>query len=175
MKSYSERVIFTPLQVELWVRAAELVSDVDVDSLPLTEEYKDKHGNPELRCHELARAVLLRLCLETTGPGLTMDWSDRFEAVDGAYGTLDHTWLELDQVKTGERTGRVILDVYAVGRLPQVQLLDVLSFGPKNGLQYRRGTPRKDISHRVVKCLLDQWAAKYDKLSVRTMTKARAQ
>lgn len=83
-----------------------------------------------VRCHELARAI---------SPLLLTKW----EVVDGKYGPCEHSWLMNDR--------GVILDVYAVARLPQVQLIDGL--WPGNYKRFRREEPRTDIKHGVVRWL----------------------
>jgi hypothetical protein len=54
--------------------------------------------------------------------------------VDGHCGIVEHSWLRCS----------VILDVYAPGRLPAVQLVDPLIGG------YRPGKPRQDIRPPIV-------------------------
>lgn len=95
---------------------------------------RDRSGEP-LRCHEIARAMRRVL---SAAPGQE-DWI----TVDGQYGPIDHTWL------VRPRSGRapVILDVYAVGRLPLVQL--VLAHVNLGSL-YRPGAPRVDIRSEVI-------------------------
>jgi hypothetical protein len=81
-------------------------------------------GN-ELRCHELARAVHLVVGCEHAS------------VVDGKCGPIEHSWLYL--------ADGVILDPYAPGRLPAVQLVDLVV-----GTAYRPGSPRDDIRQAVV-------------------------
>ena len=75
-------------------------------------------GN-ELRCHELARAVQLVI----DAPALFV--------VDGKCGPIEHSWLCFSD--------SVILDPYAPGRLPAVQLIDSIVGA------YRPGSTRTDI------------------------------
>lgn len=77
-------------------------------------------GASPWRCHELARAVGAVLGLR---------------AQDGRYGLVDHTWLWVGEPP------RAVLDVYAVGRLPQVQLasLDVVVPWPARSDRPDRG------------------------------------
>ena len=75
-------------------RAATLVVDA------ILSDFEDD-DETWLRCHEVARVVLRFL-----EPG--------WEVVDGHYGSVEHSWL----LREG-----VILDVYAVGRLPMVHLV----------------------------------------------------
>lgn len=58
-----------------------------------------------LRCHEVARAVGRSLGLKV---------------VDGKYGPVDHSWILIERPMRRP----FILDPYAVGRLPVVQLVD---------------------------------------------------
>jgi hypothetical protein len=101
MKSYSELEIFTEEEVRLFHMATKLVEGL---TRPVT-----------LRCHELARAVGAVLGLEHQ---------------DGFYGFVNHTWLwtkkpEWNELNTTTRLGFPnILDVYSVGSLPMVRLVD---------------------------------------------------
>lgn len=81
-------------------------------------------GN-ELRCHELARAVH---CV-VADPSIMI--------VDGRCGSVEHSWLQFPDA--------VILDAYAPGRLPAVQLVD-----PLIGFAYRSGLGRDDIRQSIV-------------------------
>jgi hypothetical protein len=59
------------------------------------------------RCHEIARAVAVTL----------KKYEIEVDVVDGTYGSMEHTWLVTDREN--------ILDTYAPGREPQVQLVDM--------------------------------------------------
>ncbi len=68
----------------------------------------DSISSEPLRCHEVARIV-----------GQLFD----LRVVDGNFGGVEHSWLLLrDTFVVGGTTYRTILDPYAVGRLPLVQL-----------------------------------------------------
>lgn len=113
-----------------------------------------------LRSHELARAVHVRLCIEEGLSGAA--WSDRFEVVDGKCGDIEHSWIELEESRFSSNylyASYLVLDVCAVGRLPQVQLLNVTPSlrGPGNGLQYTKGPNREDIRVSVLRDLLRLW------------------
>jgi hypothetical protein len=82
-------------------------------------------GN-ELRCHELARAV-----------HVVAESAHKLTVIDGKCGPIEHSWLYLDD--------SVILDPYAPGRMPAVQLVDLVV-----GTAYRPGDPRNDIRQAVV-------------------------
>jgi len=81
-------------------------------------------GN-ELRCHELVRALVV------------YESAHKLLVIDGKCGPIEHSWLYLDD--------HVILDPYAPGRFPAVQLVDLVV-----GTAYRPGTPRGDIRQAVV-------------------------
>lgn len=94
------------------------------------------------RCHEVARAVwsVLR-CVEADGVLLEAGVADEGESlahlvsvVDGRFGHHDHSWLRVDG-EAGEPA--CVLDPYAVGRLPMVQLVDqdclTLAYHPGRG------------------------------------------
>lgn len=96
-----------------------------VDCLP---DYTVSYRMP-VRCHELARAVgqILKL-----------------KVIDGRYGVADHSWLMTEKPYH-------LLDVYACGRLPQVQLVDVSAVC---NTEYRFGEERQDINTNMVYDLL---------------------
>jgi hypothetical protein len=127
--SYSERKIFALKEVRLWREAERLVSKVP-------------KALADTRCHELARAVGHHLHLTHQ---------------DGFYGFVDHTWL---WTKPLSRTiGRLgfphILDVYCVGSLPMVRLVDGESpMLPHVGWAYRPGEERTDIDEERVRALI---------------------
>ena len=83
------------------------------------------HAIPEgmWRCHEVARAVLRFM-------------PSRMKVVDGLYAAVDHSWL------VGDARLPIVLDVYSVGQLPMVQLVDAHTPG---GTPYRPGSYRSDI------------------------------
>lgn len=125
MIGYSERNVFGryPGLLDVFEQAKGIV-----DMLPDQVEEDDQ----ELRCHEVARVVHELLDRSRVGFGL----------VDGHYGNVDHTYL------TTSLNGVVcVLDVYAVGRLPMVQLVH-----GENGLarMYSAGQARTDIRHNVI-------------------------
>lgn len=97
----------------------------------LVERVPAKARGDWVRCHELTRAV---------GMILGLPW------VDGRFALVEHSWLV---VPDGARRPRLLLDVYAVGALPQVQLCD--EGWPMSGArEYRVGPAREDIDDRVV-------------------------
>ena len=128
MKSYSEKTIFTRREIRLWTRATKLVTNL-----------VEPRNRQDLRCHEVARAVGDVL-------GLTH--------IDGKFGFTEHTWLSTVQTSTDKPN---ILDVYAVGMLPMVLLVDAhhgtLEM-PKLYKPFRK--PREDIREDVVDLLVKQ-------------------
>jgi hypothetical protein len=72
-----------------------------------------------LRCHELARVVYEVLTgIEHAVPRALVEGGLAMHLVDGHYGSSQHSWIGLvDGVERG------ILDCYAVGQLPPVQLV----------------------------------------------------
>jgi hypothetical protein len=117
--TYAERVCFEPSHIKLLARVEAYVARVS-----------PSWGN-ELRCHELARAVQL----------VVHDREHKLLVVDGKCGPIEHSWLLV--------AGRVILDPYAPGRLPAVQLVDLVV-----GTAYRPGVPRSDIRQPVINQLV---------------------
>jgi len=123
MKNYSESEIFPPEEIHLWKQAIRLI-----EAIP-------DEGLPEIRCHELARAVGRRLGLKVQ---------------DGRYGFIEHTWLWVTPFETRWFLPN-ILDVYVPGRLPQVQLIHTnRTVLPVN---YSWTAPREDIQEDIVEDL----------------------
>lgn len=130
MRSYAQECIFSPHEIALWEHACRLIARIpDEDS---------KH----IRCHELARAVGRILVLPHQ---------------DGHYGFVEHTWLWTETPPQDVAIERWlpfvpnILDVYAPGKLPQVQLVHAKSVGlPHIGWSWRPGNPREDIDADLV-------------------------
>jgi hypothetical protein len=97
MKSWSVYTgHFSPISLARYEMACKLVAAIP-DGIEELEGFK-------IRCHELARVASLIL---------------EVPFVDGRYGAVEHSWLEwVDRSKH-----RTILDVYAVGQEPMVQLI----------------------------------------------------
>src|ERR1700675_1000480 len=94
MITYAARSCFREGHLRLLARVEVLVARVS-----------DTWGN-KLRCHELARAIHL----------VVYEDEHKLDVVDGHCGLVEHSWLLCSNC--------VILDVYAPGRLPAVQLVD---------------------------------------------------
>lgn len=132
MISYSERVTFSPQDAEAFRLARALVGRVRSHLA---------YDGQEIRCHELARAVVRVL----TARGLEA------VVVDGSLWLIEHTWILLPG-----QGDQKLLDVYAPGRLPQVQLLDV---HPSVTRGYRASPAhRDDVRDRVVDDLVAAWS-----------------
>lgn len=127
MKNYSAHEVFKKEEIELLQRATVLIEKIPED-FPADWE--------RLRCHEVAMAVGTYL---------------KLQIVDGKYGMVNHSWL-----LTGFGRGHTdnILDVYAVGRLPQVQLVDMAHIGPRHETLFVAGKPRTDVDMVTVDHLL---------------------
>jgi hypothetical protein len=139
MRSYSETNVFIPEHLALFKEIQALVA-----SFPDT----DADGRL-LRCHEVARAV-----------ALTFDLT----VIDGVYGCVEHSWCliprpqnpemvhlplkgDVGYLKSRAALGThypVIIDPYAVGRLPQVQMVSIGSTLPHDRW-YSERVPRTDI------------------------------
>lgn len=136
---YSEREIFQGSLIRELQRTKLLVGRIEESVIASVT------GHPEIRCHELARAVTAFL-------------SPHWEVVDGKLGHVDHSWL---------RHRRFILDVYVPGRLPMVQLVDDGSWAlPKAG--YTPGPLRGDIRENVIDAIRCQLEADAPQLARRT-------
>ena len=126
---YASREVFSPDAAWVFRYARSLVSRVS--------SHLDAGGR-EIRCHELARAVAC--CLRVQGVDL--------QVVDGALWSIEHTWIVLPGTLDGS-----LLDVYAPGRLPQVQLLHEHRNVSRG---YASGVERSDVRHAVVDDLVRQ-------------------
>lgn len=121
MITYAERVCFRPAHLHLLARVATHISRIS-----------PAWGN-ELRCHELARAVHL----------VVYESVHKLDVVDGKCGPIEHSWLRFSD--------GTILDPYAPGRLPAVQIVD-----PIVGGAYRPGDRRDDIQQALVDRLVHE-------------------
>ena len=137
MKGYARTRVFDATTLAMLADAERAVAAIP-DSLG------------EVRCHEVARAVAGYLFhRKHIGRALM--------AVDGTYGSPgglrhEHSWIEV--WPSGSPRGPLfIIDPYAVGRLPQVQLVDA---DPLHGLasMYREGHERADIDRALAARML---------------------
>ncbi len=94
----------------------------------------------EIRCHEHARAVAHHLGEQ----GFAV------RVVDGKLGPIEHTWIVLGRLP-GDWS---ILDVYAPGRLPQVQLIDSSGLISRGYEADEAGDPRNDVRLGVLARLI---------------------
>ena len=135
MKSISETEYMSAAAQKVLLLASKAVAAVPDGADP-----------DRIRCHELARAVAETL--EKSGK-----ISASLEVVDGKYGSVEHSWVHLSI----DLRERYILDVYAVGRLPQVQLLELHPLLEEvralNTWGLPRGDVRKDVVQRMVKAM----------------------
>lgn len=130
MKGYSSTSYFHPELVGLFERATALVA-----ALP------EPRDVDHIRCHELTRAVFIMLS--------STDYD--IHVVDGTYGMIDHSWLELSL----DGVTHAILDCYAVGRLPMVQLQNPREWrvAGRAPSPYKAGPQRTDIDQARVRQL----------------------
>jgi hypothetical protein len=136
MKSYSEREIFSDVELGLLKLATRMAEAIPRDISSVTSS--------EIRCHELARAI-----------GKILD----LQAQDGYYGFVEHSWLWTRQRIRGEAEWSIpnVLDVYAVGSLPMVRLVDMQHTGPQHAMLYRpQADPRTDIDQVMVDRLVGE-------------------
>jgi len=113
--TYAERACFRESHLRLLSRVEAYVARVS-----------NAWGN-ELRCHELTRAVHL----------VIYEHEHKLDVIDGHCGPVEHSWFRCSD--------GVILDVYAPGRLPAVQLVD-----PLVATMYRPGSLRSDVRQAIV-------------------------
>lgn len=139
MKGYSAAEVFTARELQLLERATKLVAAVSDDTAYVA-------GGAAIRCFELARAV---------GDVLHLP------VVDGRFGLVEHSWLLTTLPNAARRVADFvprpsILDVYSVGRLPMVQLVDNAHWGLSERVDYVAGGFRRDINTGIVERLLYQ-------------------
>jgi hypothetical protein len=126
MISHSQKVIFSPNELILLKHATKLATRIE--------------DIPNLRCHEVARAIgyVLRLPIQ-----------------DGYFGYAEHSWLWTES-NDSEHFPKNILDVYTIGSLPQVQLISMGYTLPhnENYMWEMYGTYRKDIDEAIIAKIL---------------------
>lgn len=116
--------------------AYELVS-LDIANALIGGVESLDHEGRQVRCHELARAVITFLGAHWT--------SGAPRVVDGSYmGWIQHSWIRFS-------SGNV-LDVYVPGRHPHVQLVG--GDHPTARTTYRIGEDRSDIRTDVLERLV---------------------
>lgn len=142
MKGYSERCVFLPSVIRLHTLLSKVIDQFDSNSSTINLG----ESRNELRCHELARAVKRFM---THGNFPYHLHPANVTLLDGKYGLVDHSWLELFCKSPEGLCSLYILDVYAVGQLPQVQLLDT-TFQLPHRANYKPGARRDDINMRIV-------------------------
>lgn len=130
MRGYAELEVFSPQELE-----ARDFAELFVSRAPA------KLRGEWVRCHELVRAVgeLLELPAE--------------RVADGYCGLTEHSWLWMGK-RERYKPPPNILDVYAVGRLPQVQLVY-----PRAPFDYRLGLI-VPIRRAVVRELVERMRSK---------------
>lgn len=132
MKSYSETDIFAPFELRLLettIRAFKKIKDPDTKKDPL------------IRCHEFMRAIAAI--------------TEHKNVVDGHFGPVDHTWIDLVVKFPKKGVSHHLLDGYCVGSLPSARLIDAEKILPYE-VAYRPGKPRDDIRQWVVDDLVKQ-------------------
>jgi len=166
MKGISEREVFAPSFRQVMQFAEYVVGELPTFWFHSEGTYKGRNQPmapdegtpiasalpPELRCHELARAVASSLAWwreRRPHDALLMHGVD-VRVVDGAYGAVDHSWLVLFKP---DLTEAALLDVYAIGRLPAVQLVCPTAATIPEIRMYRPRGERPDINHELVGAL----------------------
>ena len=137
MKGYSERCVFLPSVVRLHTFLCKVLERFDSTPYSIGPDR-------ELRCHELTRAVK-RFMQHGDVPYHPVDVT----LFDGKYSIVDHSWLEILSKNREGLCSLYVLDVYAVGQLPQVQLLDI-TFSLPHRANYRAQARRDDIDMDIV-------------------------
>jgi hypothetical protein len=146
MNSYAQLEIFSMQEQVVYRRATELVADAPT-----------KIDDRLVRCHELARAVCERLKKEAAARDapLFRKLCHEMNVMDGYYGMIEHSFILLGELYEGGFGPMPhVLDVYAPGRVPQVQLVDTSSVLP---FYYRRGAPRSDVNQDDINFIHGFW------------------
>lgn len=123
--SYSARKVFSVGEMIAFHEAERIVST-----------FRLPPAGQEMRCHEIARAVCD--CLNQLGNVV-----GGLQVVDGKYGGVEHSWIALPRPEH-------IIDTYAVGRLPMVQLVEIGHWALPEHKGYTAGPAREDIDQSVV-------------------------
>lgn len=141
MLGHTHNDILLPEEIDYWKRATELVAKID-ESLVKVDD---------LRCHEVTRAVALRLGL--------MNY-----VVDGKFSHCDHSWIVLptfdkfpfysaheEPPEQKKRLRGTVLDCYSVARVPLVQLVvgHIFTVDEQRKL-YQVGVRREDINETLI-------------------------
>lgn len=126
----------THIASEPFLRALELATRF-VGRMPIA----DPSGR-DVRCHEIARSTVWYLSKFQFGEQAN---GCKMKVVDGVYGIVDHSWILLSYANQ-----HAILDVYAVGRLPMVQLCLVETPIFKFIEMFEEREPRNDIRGDVI-------------------------
>lgn len=147
MNSYAQLEIFSKQEQAVYMRAVSLVDEVP-----------SRINDRLVRCHELARAVCERLKKEAiTFGGPLGPLCHEMNVMDGYYGMIEHSFILLGELYEGGFGPMPhVLDVYAPGRVPQVQLVDTSSVLP---FYYRRGAPRSDVNQDDIDFIHGIWQA----------------
>jgi hypothetical protein len=137
MKGYSEAEVFTEFDQSELALAIKVIEALPDPLPPGTVVLSGESVPPgPWRCHEVARAVA-----QLIGGELAV--------VDGQFAGAQHSWIAYREPESKHTR---ILDVYAVGRLPQVQLVDP---SWSRGLGYEPDhLPRTDIDGSVIAYLV---------------------
>ena len=138
MKGYSEKELFTKDAKSCLEMAQKIIDSID-------NEWNTKD---ELRCHEVAR-----VCYE-----LIYKKYSNIVVVDGVYGSVNHSWLVVER--------KFILDVYAIGRLPQVQLVHPWVPGIHDD-EYSEREERNDIDDDLVEKMVKDISKKHKKVKAK--------
>lgn len=130
MNGYSATMVFKTNEIKIWKDATEAVQAIP--------------ENTHLRCHELVRAIGIYLFEAKPAPLVC----------DGHFGMVEHSWLLIPPPSGYPGHRHIILDVYAVGSMPMVQLIDAGSLGIREARQYKEGPARRDIDEKMIETLL---------------------
>lgn len=118
---------------------------------------KVEEEDPLIRCHELARAALYYgTCTSGRMLSRALEATRNAYIEDGNYAGVDHSWVVLREWHDDSGLNRVILDPYAVGRCPMVQLVHA---SPRflERLYYKADPePRTDIRHDVIERICER-------------------
>ena len=142
VRGYSEKEVFTSFELGKLGAARDYVARIDEAKIAGI-----------IRCHELVRAV---------GRLLQLAHEDGVYAAAGSAGGVDHSWLLVPHSSKTSVAGYSILDVYAVGRLPQVQLLHCGLTVPHHASFIPRGE-RSDVDKVMVLRLMQTMLPMYSK------------
>ncbi len=144
----------TPYVLDEWKHRKAFVHLLEVASSVVEQAPSTSDGAYDLtRCHDLVRAVWMVLREEIKTWPFALAARTRLHIVDGKYlNRFEHSWLGLEI-----ENENALLDVYAVGQLPPVQLHSTSMGLCEIYNPHPLGGSRTDINENHVTAIVSAW------------------